>query len=161
MYKTKRISSVWGHPHVGTSSSSHLSRSVHLCLLARNTALFRVQRAKVILQVTPAKSAITRPSFIQSTVLPLSSPTCISVSLGNGPFCINDIDSRTKPRDSCSRPRPLAYATNQLQTRLAAHDHYKRRRILTDDSFHSMSGGTTSGVRHSNPSIPKTNRCGG
>ena len=25
----------------------------------------------------------------------------------------------------------------------------------------SMSGGTTSGVRHSNPSIPKTNRCGG
>ena len=32
---------LWGHPHDGTPSSSQLSRSVHLCLLASNTALFR------------------------------------------------------------------------------------------------------------------------
>ena len=32
---------MWGHPHDGTPSSSQLSRSVHLCLLASNTALFR------------------------------------------------------------------------------------------------------------------------
>ena len=33
--------SLWGHPHDGTPSSIQLSHSVHLCLLASNTALFR------------------------------------------------------------------------------------------------------------------------
>jgi hypothetical protein len=32
---------LWGHPHDGTSSSNQLSCTVHLCLLASNTALFR------------------------------------------------------------------------------------------------------------------------
>ena len=38
---TDSFVTVWGHPHDGTPSSIQLSRSVHLCLLARNTALFR------------------------------------------------------------------------------------------------------------------------
>ena len=40
-----------------------------------------LQRAKLITQATSAISAITLPSSIQSTVLPHSSPTSISVSL--------------------------------------------------------------------------------
>ena len=32
---------MWGHQHDGTSSSIQLSRSLHLCLLASNVALFR------------------------------------------------------------------------------------------------------------------------
>jgi hypothetical protein len=35
-----------GHPHDGTSSSIQLSRSVHLCLLASNTALFRAETSE-------------------------------------------------------------------------------------------------------------------
>ena len=37
---------LWGHPHDGTSSSIQLSRSLHLCLLTSNTALFRAPTSK-------------------------------------------------------------------------------------------------------------------
>jgi len=122
---------MWGHPHDGTPSSSHLSRSVHLCLLPNYTAPFQgPQRAKVITQTTPVKSAIT----IHSTHFASQLSYLYLCLAGNGRFFLNVFDSRSKPRDSCSRPRPLAYATNQWQTRITAHDHYKRSRILIDVS---------------------------
>jgi len=125
---------LWGNPYeVHLPPVSSLAQSISASSLAIRP-FSAPQRAKVITQATAAKSAITFPSFIQSAVFPHSSSTSISVSLKKSSFCLNVDDSRSKTRDTCSRPRPLAYATNQWQTRLAAHDHYKRRRIPTDDS---------------------------
>ena len=70
-----------------------------------------------------------------------------------------------RPREThCLRYRPV-FRTKRLRKRW----QITREPALKDEvnslqcsvTPGSMSGGTTSRVRHSNPSIPKTNRCGG